>query len=116
MANAAITFTSGEVSTYNAARVPHLKHRRAARVPRCLSDPPRENENLRDGTGHRAVVLSFHLRTRRRHSRTRSGSARRGLPDPEGRRLPAGMGRYDVGSIYGARWRVPHSGGYLVHD
>ena len=30
MADSAITFTSGEVSTYYAARVPHLKQRRAA--------------------------------------------------------------------------------------
>ena len=30
MADSAITFTSGEVSTYYAARVPHLKQGRAA--------------------------------------------------------------------------------------
>ena len=42
MADSAITFTSGEVSTYYAARVPHLKQTARGGVARRLSDPPRE--------------------------------------------------------------------------
>ena len=42
MADSAITFTSGEVSTYYAARVPHLKQRRAAEWRGACPSPPGE--------------------------------------------------------------------------
>ena len=88
--NGTIQFTPGEVSTYYAARVPHLKQRRAAEWRGACPIHHGKNDNFAVDPDNRAVVLSLHLRTRRRHSGTRSGSDRRGLPDPEGRSLPAG--------------------------
>jgi hypothetical protein len=46
MADSAITFTSGEVSTYYAARVPGLKQRRAAEWRGACPIHHGKNENL----------------------------------------------------------------------
>ena len=89
MADSAITFTSSEVSTYYAARVPHLKQRRAAQWRGACPIHHGKDENFavkpdtgrwicHSTCGRKGDILD-----------TRSGSDRRGLPDPEGRSLPA---------------------------